>query len=542
MVNFQAIDFNDSGKEEWKKQVEKELKGQSLEKLNWLDSSFGAIEPIYDYQEYLNEKAKNPTFFSSLAGKKRLNAYSLIIHDEKLDNQNILTALNLGAEFLLLDCTNKSSINYDDLLNEVKPEFIEIVLLVSDLNNNLPQHEQIKIFKKGDGFIDSLILKNQGISIQDEIFYLLSKGYKKLNELKNQGEDLQSIGSKISFRLGVSANYFLEIAKIRSFRKLWNALLNKEGAAPDSSLIISESAVRYYSTTDLHNNILRSTLMAMSSLLGSVDAVSLSSFDYWRNKKDPGALRWALNINTLLKYESYIDKNADPVAGTWVLDIITFKISQKVWEQFKSVNHDIIWTDTGFLQGFNQRIEQNAQLELSQLNTRKKWMVGVNNYPNNKDFPNPLVNDFVPLSWHFEKYKCLFKEQVLSRKGKNKIALIQSGDLNMSIARAGFIRNLFGIAGFDFIDLGHMNQLNEEIIEKNFSESDIWAFCGSDQDYLTMIKNCKNALDKKYIIIAGKTDELKEQLKNEPVNLMLNAKDEIISVLEGLLKDLNNNE
>ena len=127
------------------------------------------------------------------------------------------------------------------------------------------------------------------------------------------------IASKILVSLGVSTNYFFEIAKFRAMRILWAQIskaYNKEEKTLD---LRAETSSRTITIFDPYVNMLRSTSQCMSAALGGANTLNVSSFNSAYKQEDDFAQRMARNISLILKEESYFNKVSDPSAGSYFI-------------------------------------------------------------------------------------------------------------------------------------------------------------------------------------------------------------------------------
>ena len=70
-------------------------------------------------------------------------------------------------------------------------------------------------------------------------------------------------------RFAIDTHFFMEIAKIRAFRILWNALGKSFGETTVAHIpILTETSLRTYSKLDPYVNLLRAGNEAFSAVLG----------------------------------------------------------------------------------------------------------------------------------------------------------------------------------------------------------------------------------------------------------------------------------
>ena len=75
------------------------------------------------------------------------------------------------------------------------------------------------------------MLTNSGAYIYQELGYALAWGAEWMTILTDAGVDANLAASKIKFNMGISSNYFMELAKFRAARMLWAQIACKYGVS-----------------------------------------------------------------------------------------------------------------------------------------------------------------------------------------------------------------------------------------------------------------------------------------------------------------------
>ncbi len=75
--------------------------------------------------------------------------------------------------------------------------------------------------------------------------------------------------------MGISSNYFMELAKFRAARMLWAEIVKAYGAADECCKIKIHAVTSQFNQTiyDAHVNLLRSMTETMSAALAGVDSI-----------------------------------------------------------------------------------------------------------------------------------------------------------------------------------------------------------------------------------------------------------------------------
>jgi methylmalonyl-CoA mutase len=165
-------------------------------------------------------------------------------------------------------------------------------------------------------------------------------GSEYLTQLTGRGLSADIAASKIRFSFGIGSNYLSEIAKLRAARLLWSVITNgfqpadRESIKMDIHCVTSEWNK---TVQDPYVNLLRTQTEAMSAILGGADSLTVEPFDITFRKPDEFSERIARNQQLILKEESYFDKVADPAAGSYYIEYLTYLIAENTWKLFLEI-------------------------------------------------------------------------------------------------------------------------------------------------------------------------------------------------------------
>ena len=188
--------------------------------------------------------------------------------------------------------------------------------------------------------VNSVALNNAGAYIYQELGYALAWGAEYLNILTNAGVDATEAAKRIKFNMGVSENYFMEIAKFRAARLLWAQIVKQYEPKCDCACQMHVCAyTSAYNQTlfDSYVNLLRSQTETMSAALANVDSIVVTPFDKPYETPTDFAERIARNQQLLLKEEAHFDKLVDVAGGSYTIEHLTDAIAQEGWKLFLAV-------------------------------------------------------------------------------------------------------------------------------------------------------------------------------------------------------------
>jgi len=357
--------------------------------------------------------------------------------------------------------------------------------------------------------------------------------------------------------MAIGPDYFMEIAKLRAARYLWAKII--EVYEPECKI---EAKMRIHSITSDYNqtiydpyvNMLRSTTEAMSAVLGGTDSLSVLPFNIQFDEANPFSERIARNQQIVLKKESYLDKVADPSAGSYFIENLTNSIIDETWALFLKVEEKGGYFKA-FEQGFIQsQINETVQKRNDNLANRREILLGTNQYANTKEKAKEIIKTTPKKAGIGQSTKSKIAEPIVQCRNAEgfeklrfatenaaktpKVFLFTYGNLAMRKARAGFASNFFACAGFDLIDHLGYPTIAEGIETAKKSGAEIVVICSSDDEYPVITKEIVEGLKGKIIVIAGYPKDSMEQLQSLGIKHFIHVKSNVLETLKSFQKEL----
>lgn len=411
--------FPEVTKEEWLKQLEKDLKGTPIqEALEFTDP----IEEIafQSHFHWSESQGNQAAPFSSTRSVRNTNDWVIYqqvsSNDPKAANQVALTNLmqgcsgigfaqstdlsarlaEVGLEYIYSDFTTQSKAAAAEIIATL-PNSCDAALVCDPLIHG-NQAEIIDIFnlaKSNAGLrafeIDNAVYASAGANSAQQLGIACAQVNAYFQLLTEKGEDANLIADKIQISVGIGANYLFEIAKFRALRLLLDNILDAYGVEAGKQIRIKATSLFLNkSLEDPYTNLLRLTTEGMSAAIGGADIIHLQPYDAWStNGASAFAYRMSNNISNILKEESFFDKVADAAGGTYAIEQATDKLADAGWTFFQTIE-----SNGGFssAQTFIQsEIERIAQKRIELFQTKKMKYIGINVFPN-PDQSNLLWN------------------------------------------------------------------------------------------------------------------------------------------------------
>ena len=168
----------------------------------------------------------------------------------------------------------------------------------------------------------------------EELAQTISKANAYLEKWNKKDLPLKNLISNIQFSIQLDDSYFLNIAKIRALKVLWNLIVTSWKSSLKSNITIETHLTTITQTEDENYNKLKATSQAMSAVIGGTNRLYIYPSDSFKNKRGTiNAQRIALNSQHLMQLESYMDKVQDPAAGSYYLEKLTDDLAEAAWNK-----------------------------------------------------------------------------------------------------------------------------------------------------------------------------------------------------------------
>lgn len=408
--------------------------------------------------------------------------------------------------------------------------------------------------------VDSFLFNNAGAFITQELGYALAWGAEWLTLLTEEGISAAEVAGRIKFNMGISSNYFMELAKFRAGRMLWAEIVKAYGVAEDECKMWVHAITSKFNQTlyDSHVNLLRSMTETMSAALAGVDSLETLPFDLCYKCPDEFSERIARNQQVLLREESHLNKVVDPAGGSYYIETLTASIADQAWKVFNKIE------DNGGFEAMLKKGEIQAKVNESGVKRhldvarRKEILLGTNQYPNFNEKALDKVSETCgckcgcndgeakdgAVEWlNFDRAASQFEQLRLDTERSShrpKVFMLTIGNLAMRLARAQFSSNFFGCAGYEIIDNIGFNSVKEGVDSAIEKGADVVVLCSSDDEYADFAPEAyKELANRALFVVAGAPacmDDLKAQGIENFIHVRVNVLDTLIGFNAKLLK------
>ena len=611
MANKEKLfsEFQAPTTQEWLDKIEVDLKGADFQKrLVWRTNEGFNVQPFYRREDLKDLKAVDslPGEFPFVRGNKKDNNLWFVRQDIKVDNaaeanKKALDILNKGVDSLGFKVSGNdiSKEFIATLLDGILPQYVELnfttcqrhcvelaqVLVdyfkeksypLAELKGSINFDPISKILAKGKdttpvlaeaakliealkelpGYkcinVNSVALNNAGAYIYQELGYALAWGAEYLNVLTEAGVDATEAAKRIKFNMGVSDNYFMEIAKFRAARLLWAQIVKQYEPKCDCACQMHVCAyTSEYNQTlfDSYVNLLRSQTETMSAAIANVDSIVVTPFDKPYEQPTEFAERIARNQQLLLKEEAHFDKLVDVSGGSYTIEHLTDAIAQEGWKLFLAVEEAGGFLSEALKGNIVNAVNESNSKRHADAAKRKEFILGTNQFPNfteTSEGKQPMECCCKCGAHEAGELPALNTERLASefetlrlateKAKKQPIAfMLTIGNLAMRQARAQFSCNFLAAAGYKVMDNLGFKTVEEGVDAALEAKADIVVICSSDDEYAEYAIPAFQYLNGRAMFVVAGAPACSEDLKAAGIENFINVKSNQL----GTLKEYN---
>lgn len=612
--NFRNQFFPLKTKEDWKAKAEESLKGKSIEALKSPTYENIILEPLYSQQD--DQKA--PDYPGGADFRRGIDPLGYVTNDWKAAQRisyhsvdELKEKLHVGVEkgqtalsFEVSEELLESKETLNDVLGDLPSTFpfavngrdmqsaLLAVLAESEESANQVSgyigSDPLSLFAE-EGLIDedffkgwiediklaSLKLPNLrsvlvntspyhqgGANAVQELGIAAATGTFYLQMLLEGGMKLEDILSKMVFQFSIGSNFFMEMAKLRAARILWNKITKVYGAKAEARgmQISAETSMFTKTVYDPHVNILRAGNEAFAAVVGGVQYLHVTPFDGITGSSQQSE-RIARNIQNILKEEAHLRTVVDPAGGSWYVETLTTELAERAWKYFQQIEANggmLEVLKSGWLQEEISSVHTQRKQDIF---TRKQSIIGTNVYANlventvqvkehvtesTKINPNAISIKAIKNIRLSEPYEELRnKSKGIERKtgSKPQVGLICLGELKQYKPRLDFMRGFLAAGGLKAIDSNPVTSLETVKLFISSQETKFFCLCSSNDLYeslgLEMIKVLRKEFPDNIFYLAGLPEkDMQSQWTNEGIRQFIHINSNCFELLSTILSEM----
>jgi len=266
-------------------------------------------------------------------------------------------------------------------------------------------------------------IREAGSTAVQELGFTFSNAIAYVQSAIDKGLDPNIFGQRISFFLNAHNGFLEEISKFRAARKIWAKIMSERfGVTSEKALMFrfhTQTGGSTLTASDIENNTVRTTMQALSAVLGGTQSLHTNSKDEALSLPSTETARLALRTQQIIAYESGVTKYADPFGGSYLVEDMTEKYIEKTFEIIENID-DLGGAVSAIENNYMEdEISSSAYEYQKQVENCKKIIIGVNKYED-KNKKDPDLQEIDP-----KKVKDQIEALKRFKDNRNSIQVIQ---------------------------------------------------------------------------------------------------------------------
>ncbi|MGH3086555.1 MAG: acyl-CoA mutase large subunit family protein [Rubrobacteraceae bacterium] len=232
-------------------------------------------------------------------------------------------------------------------------------------------------------------IREAGSTAVQELAFTLSNAIAYVEAALEAGLEVDDFAPRLSFFFNAHNDLFQEVAKYRAARRMWAKIMKERfGARSDKSMKLrfhTQTAGSSLTAQQAENNIVRTTVQALSAILGGTQSLHTNAFDEALALPTERSARIALRTQQILASEGGLTDTADPLAGSYYVESLTEVVEEEAWsyiERIDEMGGSVHAIEKRYMQ---REIEEAAFRYQREVEKEERIIVGVNRHESDED-------------------------------------------------------------------------------------------------------------------------------------------------------------
>ncbi|OAI44204.1 methylmalonyl-CoA mutase [bacterium SCGC AG-212-C10] len=237
-------------------------------------------------------------------------------------------------------------------------------------------------------------IRDAGSTAAQEIGFSFANACAYMDAALERDLSIDEFAPRISWIFNTHNNFFEEIAKYRTLRRLWARLLKEKYGAKDPRSMMLRTHTQTGGSTLVaqqpENNIVRASIQTLAAVIGGVQSIALSCFDEALALPTNDAQRIALRTQQIIAHETGVADTIDPMAGSYFVESLTNQLEEQALDYMKQIEAaggSVRAIETGWMQA---QIAEAAWKYQQEVDEKREIIVGVNDYTEGGEQP-PVI-------------------------------------------------------------------------------------------------------------------------------------------------------
>ncbi len=226
-------------------------------------------------------------------------------------------------------------------------------------------------------------MQEAGATQVQELAFTIADGAEYVKYGVASGLDIDKFAGRLSFFFAIGMNFFMEVAKLRAARVLWHRVMTNLGAKDERSKMLRthcQTSGVSLQEQDPYNNVIRTTIEAMASMLGGTQSLHTNALDEAIALPTDFSARIARNTQIIIQEETGMCNVVDPLGGSYYIEALTQQLVDQAWEIIERVQAEGGMAKAVAAGWPKAMIETAAAARQARVDRGDDVIVGVNKY------------------------------------------------------------------------------------------------------------------------------------------------------------------
>ena len=239
-------------------------------------------------------------------------------------------------------------------------------------------------------------IREAGSTAAQELAFTLANGIAYVQAAIDKGLDVDTFGKRLSFFFNSHNDFLTEVAKFRAARRMWAKIMKERfGATKEKTMMCrfhTQTGGSTLTAQQIDNNVVRTTIQAMSAVLGGTQSLHTNSRDEALALPTDAAAKLALRTQQIIAHESGIANHPDPLGGSYLIEKLTDQFEAEanaIIADIEAMGGAVEAIDKGWIQNEISRSAYEYQIKID---TNEQIIVGVNKYESDEEDETELLS------------------------------------------------------------------------------------------------------------------------------------------------------
>jgi methylmalonyl-CoA mutase N-terminal domain/subunit len=212
-----------------------------------------------------------------------------------------------------------------------------------------------------------------------------------IEEARKKGISPESFVPRLNLHMTADNDIFEEIAKFRAVRRLWAKIARKRFKTDDPRVLALRitvfNAANRLTAQEPLNNIIRTSMHVLASMLGGVEHISVGAHDEALALPTFESTRLANLTKHILHDECCVGSTVDPLGGSYYVESLTDEIEERAsswYDKVETLGGAISAVENGF---YLREMADGSYRYQKEIESGERVVIGVNKFALEKETP-----------------------------------------------------------------------------------------------------------------------------------------------------------